>query len=66
LVGHQPTLGKTPRNFSFDPSGNYLFAANQNSNNIVVFRVDHTTGLLKDTGNRIDVGNPVCVKWVER
>ncbi|MFL5773677.1 MAG: lactonase family protein [Flavisolibacter sp.] len=66
LVGHQPTLGKTPRNFNFDPSGNYLFAANQNSNNIVVFRVDHTTGLLKDTGNRIDVGNPVCVKWVER
>ena len=64
LVGHQSTLGKTPRNFNFDPSGNFLLVANQNSDNIVVFIVDKQTGLLTDTGNRINVGNPVCLKWV--
>lgn len=64
LVGHQSTLGKTPRNFNFDPSGNFLLAANQNSDEIVVFKVDKKTGLLSDTRKRIKVGNPVCVKWI--
>ncbi len=64
LVGHQPTLGKTPRNFNFDPSGNFLLVANQNSDNIVIFKIDKQTGLLTDTGNRISVGNPVCLKWI--
>ena len=64
LVGHQSTLGKTPRNFNFDPTGNYLLVANQNSNNIVIFTIDHNTGLLTDTGKRINVPNPVCIKWM--
>ncbi len=64
LIGHQPSLGKIPRNFSIDPTGNYLLAANQESDNIVIFRRDKTTGLLSDTGNRIDVGKPVCLKWI--
>lgn len=63
--GQQSTLGKTPRNFNFDPSGNFLLAANQNSDNIVIFKRDKKTGLLEDTGKRIEVGNPVCIKWVE-
>ena len=37
-IDHVPTKGKTPRNFAIDPSGRYLLAANQESNNIVVFR----------------------------
>jgi 6-phosphogluconolactonase len=64
LVGHQSTLGKTPRNFNFDPTGNYLLVANQNSDNIVIFTIDHNTGLLTDTGKRINVPNPVCIKWI--
>lgn len=65
-VGHQSTLGKTPRNFNFDPSGNFLLAANQNSDDIVIFKRDKETGLLTDTGKKIEVGNPVCVKWVSK
>lgn len=64
LIGHQSTLGKTPRNFNFDPSGNYLLVANQNSDAIVVFKINRETGLLTDTGNRIDVSKPVCLKWI--
>jgi 6-phosphogluconolactonase len=65
-VGYQSTLGKTPRNFNFDPSGDYLLVANQNSDNVVVFKVNRQSGLLTDTGNRIDVGSPVCIKWIEK
>lgn len=65
LVGHQSTLGKTPRNFNFDPSGNFLLVANQNSDAVVIFKIDKQTGLLTDTGNRIEVSKPVCLKWIE-
>jgi 6-phosphogluconolactonase len=65
LIGHQSVLGKTPRNFNFDPTGNFLLAANQNSDEIVIFKRDKNTGLLADTGKRIAVGNPVCIKWIK-
>lgn len=64
LLGHQSTLGKTPRNFSMDPSGNFLLCENQGSDEIVVFRINNETGLLTDTGKRIAVGKPVCIKWL--
>jgi 6-phosphogluconolactonase len=64
-VGSQPTLGLAPRNFAIDPTGNFLLAANQNSNEIVVFKRNKTTGLLNDTGNRISVGKPVCIQFIQ-
>ena len=33
FIGHQSSLGEIPRNFTIDPSGNYLLAANQESDN---------------------------------
>lgn len=63
-VGFQSTLGSKPRNFNFDPGGNYLLVANQDSDNIIIFKRNKQTGLLTDTGKRINVGNPVCIKWV--
>lgn len=63
-VDAQSTLGKTPRNFNFDPTGNFLLVANQNSDDIVIFKRDKETGLLSDTGNRIKVSRPVCLKWI--
>ncbi|MFM2327499.1 MAG: hypothetical protein RIR31_1701, partial [Bacteroidota bacterium] len=65
LIGHQSTLGKTPRNFNFDPSGNFLLVANQNTDDIVIFKIDKKTGLLTDTGKKVNVGNPVCLKWIK-
>ena len=64
LTGHQSTLGKTPRNFSIDPSGKFLLCENQNSDEIVIFNRDANTGLLSDSGKRIAVGKPVCIKWM--
>jgi 6-phosphogluconolactonase len=64
LIGHEPTQGKTPRHFGIDPSGTFLLAANQNSDSVVVFKIDPSTGRLTPTGSKIDVGAPVCVKFV--
>ena len=65
LIGHQYTLGEKPRNFNFDPTGKFLLVGNENSDEIVIFKRDIKTGLLTDTGKRIPVGKPVCLKWAE-
>jgi 6-phosphogluconolactonase len=64
LVGHQSTLGKTPRNFGIDPTGKFLIVANQNSNSVVLFEIDQTTGKLKSMGVPVEVPSPVCVKFL--
>lgn len=64
VVGHQSTLGKVPRNFNFDPTGNLLLVANQDTDNISIFQVDKQTGNLTDTGKQISVPTPVCIKWI--
>jgi len=58
------TGGKEPRSFEVDPTGTLLFAANQKSDNIVVFKIDAKTGKLTPAGQVLDVGSPVCVKFV--
>jgi 6-phosphogluconolactonase len=63
-AGHQPTQGRTPRNFGIDPTGRYLLAANQDSGSVVVFRIDQETGALRPTGGSVEVPRPVCVKFV--
>ena len=63
LAGRQATLGRAPRNFAITPDGGFLLAANQSSDLVVIFRRDKSTGLLTDTGERIEVGAPVCLKF---
>jgi 6-phosphogluconolactonase len=63
-AGHQPTLGKEPRNFAIDPSGSFLLAANQNSDTLVVFRIDGASGHLTPVGAPVSVPRPVCVRMI--
>jgi len=63
FIAHQPTGGKTPRNFAIDPTGAFLLVANQNSDNIVSFRLDPETGRLSATGHVAEVPSPVCLKF---
>jgi len=63
LTGRQSTLGKGPRNFAIDPSGRFLLAANQQSDEVVIFERNTISGLLTDTKTRIKVGQPVCLKF---
>jgi 6-phosphogluconolactonase len=64
LIEHESTQGKTPRNFAIDPTGGFLLAENQGSHSIVVFRIDGKTGQLQPTGEKAEVGSPVCIKFV--
>ena len=63
-IEYASTQGKTPRSFEIDPTGNFLFAENQKSDNIVVFRIDAKTGRLTPTGKVLDVSSPVDVKFL--
>jgi len=63
LIGHRPCGGKTPRSFAIDPTGQWLLVANQNSDSAAIFRIDLQGGTLADTGRRLEVGTPMCVKF---
>jgi 6-phosphogluconolactonase len=62
-VGHEPTQGRTPRQFEIDPTGTFLLAANQDSDTVVTFRIDARTGRPVPTGHAVHVPTPVCVKF---
>jgi 6-phosphogluconolactonase len=64
LVQHIKSGGWTPRNFVIHPSGKYLLVAHQNSNNIVVFKRDAKNGMLTTTNEFLNIGKPVCLKWL--
>jgi 6-phosphogluconolactonase len=59
------TLGNGPRSFAIDPSGNYLLIAHQYSNDIIIFKIDKTTGDLIDTKNKIEICSPVCLLFTK-
>lgn len=63
--GRQSTLGRGPRNFTIDPTGKFLLVANQQTNEVVIFLRDSKTGMLTDTGKRISVGAPACLKIID-
>ena len=64
LVEIVPTEGKTPRNFAIDPSGRWLLAANQDSNNIVTFRINPQSGRLTASRKSIEVNSPTILDFV--
>lgn len=61
--GYQ-AVGVHPRNFLIDPTGRFLLVANRDSNSIQIFVINKNFGLLQDTGIKIDVPMPVCLKMV--
>jgi 6-phosphogluconolactonase len=65
-IGYEPTKGEGPRNFSIDPTGNFLLVANQLTSTIEIFKRDKNSGLLKHTGNSISIPNPVCLKFLAK
>ncbi|RZJ65615.1 MAG: lactonase family protein [Flavobacterium sp.] len=59
------TTGKGPRNFTLSPDGKFVLVAHQYSNNVVIFNRDEVTGLLTDSGKRIELCAPVCLVFDE-
>jgi len=65
-VDHEPTGGHWPRHFTLDPSGAHLYAENRRSDSVVAFAVDEDTGRLRQTGQRFELPEPVCLQFVVR
>jgi 6-phosphogluconolactonase len=63
--GFVSTGGQVPRNFAIDPSGKFLLAANQNTGNLVLFRLDDAHGSPLPIGFEAAVPNPVCVIFID-
>ncbi|TDD98782.1 lactonase family protein [Flavobacterium cellulosilyticum] len=63
--GRTSTLGDGPRNFAIDPTGNFLLVGHQYSNNIVIFKRNKETGILTDTGKKIELCSPVCLVFTK-
>ena len=59
-VQSMATQGNTPRGFGIDPGGGNLLVGNQNSDSVVVFRINPQSGELTPTGSKIEIGAPVC------
>jgi 6-phosphogluconolactonase (cycloisomerase 2 family) len=63
VIGWVHTQGRTPRHFNFDPSGNFIHVGNQDSANIVTFKVDKTTGALTPAGLYASTPAPACIQF---
>ncbi|EAR02393.1 lactonase family protein [Maribacter sp. HTCC2170] len=60
LVGYQKTEGKELREFNISPSGKWLIACHQNSNDTVVYKIQ-ADGNLNETYRTKEIKTPVCV-----
>lgn len=63
LIQNLPCDGDFPRGMGIDPSGRWLVIGNQKSRTATVFAIDKSTGMLKPTGQVLDAGISVDVKF---
>jgi 6-phosphogluconolactonase len=56
--------GKIPRNFTLDPTEQWMLVANQDSNLLSVFKRDATTGKLANEGNSTPAKAPMCILFL--
>ena len=64
FVEEQGTGGFKPRHFGIDPSATYLAVGNQDSDTILVARIDAGNGRLKPSGVFAHAPSPVCMKFL--
>ena len=53
--------GKTPRNFTLDPTERWMLVANQDSNLISIFARDPETGELAEEGKSVEAEMPMRI-----
>jgi 6-phosphogluconolactonase len=58
--------GKEPRNFVLDPTGGWVLAANQDSGNVVVFKIDRATGKLTRGESEIQISQAVSIVFYKK
>jgi len=63
-MGRSSCGGKTPRNFTLDPTEQWMLVANQDSNWITILRRDRRTGELAEEGRNVDALAPMRILFV--
>lgn len=63
-TSHQGEKISTPRNFGIVPSGKFLLVGNQSSDSVIVFKINPENGALTSTGEKVEVGSPVCIRFM--
>jgi 6-phosphogluconolactonase len=64
-VGFVSTGGSWPRNFEMTPDGKFILVANQESDSLVTFAVDETTGMPSPVGEPVVMTRPMFVMAVD-
>lgn len=54
-----------PRDFNIDPTGTYLIAAGERSDEIVLYRIEQDTGFLLSTGIKTRLRAPGCILFID-
>jgi 6-phosphogluconolactonase len=60
-----PSGAKGPRYLAIDPSGSYLFAANEKGNSVTSFEISPQNGKLSYRGVAAQVSAPTCLQFVQ-
>ena len=63
-VEEQGTGGDKPRHFGIEPSARHLAIGNQDSDTVLVCRIDAGNGRLRPSGVFASVPSPACVKFL--
>jgi 6-phosphogluconolactonase len=66
VIEYAPSGGRTPRNFSVDPTGQYVFSSNQDTEQIFVLKIDPKTGRLTPTGVQVALASPGSIAFAAR
>lgn len=64
-LGHESTRGGVPRNFTLDATGQWMLVANQDTDQIVLYKIDPADGMPRYSGTELAVPTPVCVRAYE-
>jgi len=64
FAGADKTDGRTPRFFTLDPTEKFLFAGNQESNTVALFKVNASTARLTPMQTLKDVPEAVSIVFV--
>ena len=65
-IASYPTGGLTPREFTIDPSGQWLLVAHQDSDTISIFNVNSYNGTLSLFNTVENIKSPVCLAWLPK
>lgn len=63
-VEDQSTGGAKPRHFGLDPTATHMAIGNQDSNTVLVCRIDTSNGRLRPSGVFASVPSPVCIQFL--